>query len=464
MVKILVRIGIISCVMCGALTALTNAQNVAPNAAIIVNLDGDIDLATAAYVRRSLAVAVERNASLVVFRINTFGGRVDAATQVRDAIFECSLPTVAFVDDRAISAGALIALSCSKVAMVPGATIGAVTPVDAGGQKASEKVVSYVRGEMRAVAEHRGRDPHIAEAMVDEAVSIPDTSLKSRGQLLTLTTNEALRVGFCDVEAADYRLALVRLGFTDLSSERIAMSWAEHAVRLLTNPFVASLLIIVGLGGIFYTIKTGHLGLATTAGVVAIALFFGAQYIADLATVLELGLFIVGIILLLLEIFVVPGFGIAGVSGILMVVAGLFLSLVGSFDHFTLESLSQPLYTLAGAFVGLAVVLYLMFKYLPQTAAFSRFILDDSESALKGYVASPDFADVIGMSGIAVTTLRPAGVADVQGMRLDVVANGEYVSAGERVIVVHVEGRKVVVQRLAEIQHSEVPSDMEPKP
>lgn len=424
----------------------SSSQQRGSGAAIVVDIDGEIDLSTAAYVRRSLDEAAGRNARLVILRVNTFGGRVDAATRIRDAIFECPLPTIAFVDDRAISAGAIIALACTKVAMAPGATIGAVTPVDAKGEKAAEKVVSFMRGEMRAVAERRGRDPKIAEAMVDETVTITDTILKPRGQLLTLTTQEALRVGYCDVEALDYPNAMEKLGFNGVPVEPISMSWAEHAVHFLTNPLVASILIIVGLGGIFYTIKTGHLGVATGAGVGAMMLFFGAQYIADLATLLEVGLFIVGIVLLLLEIFVIPGFGVPGVAGILMIVAGLFLSLIGSFDHITFETLTEPLYTLAGAFIGLAVLLLLMFRYLPETGAFRRFVMDDSVSSGKGYVSSPDFGDLQGLRGVAITTLRPAGVAEVDGERYDVVTEGEYVSAGEMVDVVHVEGRKIVVR------------------
>lgn len=425
----------------------SSGQRVGADAAIVVNIDGEIDLATAAYVRRSIDEAITRNARLVLFRINTFGGRVDAATQIRDAIFDCPLPTIAFVDDRAISAGALIALSCQKVGMTAGATIGAVTPVNREGEKASEKVVSYVRGEMRAIAERRGRNPRIAEAMVDETVLLSDTTFRSRGRLLTLTTREALEVGYCDVEANDTRGVLVRLGYADIHQESVEMSWAEHAVHFLTGPIVASLLIIIGLGGIFYTIKTGHMGLATTAGVIAMTLFFGAQYIADLATVLEVGLFIVGVVLLMLEIFVIPGFGVAGVTGILMIVAGLFLSLVGSFDNITFESLTQPLYTLAGAFIGLAVVLYLMFRYLPETGAFRKFILDESETARKGYRSQPDYAELVGLNGTALTTLRPAGVVDLDGERYDVVTGGEFITAGEKVIVTYVEGRKIVVQR-----------------
>ncbi len=430
----------------------SSAQPLGADAAIVVNIDGEIDLSTAAYVRRAIDEATSRNARLVLFRINTFGGRVDAATQIRDAIFECPLPTIAFVDDRAISAGALIALSCQKVGMTAGATIGAVTPVNSEGEKAPEKIVSYVRGEMRAIAERRGRNPRIAEAMVDETVQLSDTTLKSSGKLLTLTTKEALAVGYCDVEANDARGVLARLGYADVPTQSVEMSWAEYAVHFLTSPFVASLLIIIGLGGIFYTIKTGHMGLATTAGVLAMVLFFGAQYIADLATALEVGLFIVGVVLLMLEIFVIPGFGVAGVSGILMIVAGLFLSLVGSFDNITFESLTQPLYTLAGAFVGLAVILYLMFRYLPDTGAFRKFVLDESETAQKGYRSQPDYAELIGANGTALTTLRPAGVVDLDGDRYDVVTGGEFITAGEPVVVVHVEGRKIVVQRFEDVE------------
>jgi len=423
------------------------AQEPTAGVATLIDLDGEVDLSTAAYVRRALDRAVERHHRLVIVRINTFGGRVDAATHIRDAIVECPLPTIAFVDDRAISAGALIALSCLKIAMMPGATIGAVTPVGSTGARASEKVVSYMRGEMRALAERRGRDVRIAEAMVDESIDLADTLLKARGQLITLTTSEALRVGYCDVEATDYPSALTTLGYASTTVEPVPMSWTELAAQFLTSPVIASLLIVIGMGGIFYTIKTGHIGSATAAGAAAMILFFAAQYTADLATILEVAVFIVGIVLLLLEIFVIPGFGVAGVTGIVLVIAGLFLSLIGSYDNLTWETLTQPLYTLAGAFIGLAVVLYLMFRYLPDTGAFRKFVLSDTQPSAKGFVSSPDYSDLVGSVGSAVTTLRPAGLAEVNGERYDVVTDGEYIAAGVAIEVTHVEGRKVVVRR-----------------
>lgn len=414
----------------------------------VVEIAGEVDLGLGPYVERVVADASANPSSVILLNVNTFGGRVDVATQIKDAIIDASVPTIAFVDKRAISAGALITLSADKIAMAPGGSIGAATPVSGGtGEKASEKVVSYMRGEMRATAEQAGRDPQIAEAMVDEDITLADSALNSKGKLLTLTTEEALRVGYCDAEAQTMEEALSAFGYDDVAIIKTDMNWAEGLVRVLTAPFFSSLLIMLGLGGLFYTVKTGHFGTVSIIGVSAIVLFFGSQYLVDLANMLEIVMFVVGIILIVVEVFVIPGFGVAGVSGILLIVASLFLSLIGSFDLLA-DSITGPLYTLAGAFVGLGGLIWLMVKYLPNSSAFQRFVLyGEVVGSPKELAMENSLQGLLGVSGVALTTLRPAGIATIGTERVDVVSEGEFIRAGEAVTVVHVEGRKVVVRR-----------------
>jgi membrane-bound serine protease (ClpP class) len=413
----------------------------------VIEITGEVDLGLTPYVTRIFEQAKEDHAAAVVLHINTFGGRVDVATDVRDAILGSGIPTIAYVDRRAISAGALIALSARQIAMAPGGSMGAATPVYQTGEKASEKVVSYMRGEMRATAEKNGRDPRIAEAMVDESVTLPDSTVKLPGKLLTLTTEEALRLHYCDVEAATLDDALARLGYRDVKIVRTELEWGEHLVRFFTSPVVNSILIMLGLGGIIYGVKTGHFGGLASIGIVSMALFFGAQYLADLTNIVEVVMFVVGIGLIALEVFVIPGFGITGVLGFVMVVASLFLALIGNFNLVSLDSLAVPLYTLIAAFLGLGILVALMVRYLPHSSAFGRLVLQSAEPSSKGYLSVPDYHALLGATGQTLTTLRPAGIALLDGQRVDVVTEGDYIPSGEHVVVVRIEGRKIVVRR-----------------
>jgi membrane-bound serine protease (ClpP class) len=417
----------------------------------VIEITNEVDLGLPPYVRRVLDEARDNHGAAIVLHVNTFGGRVDVATELKDAILNSKIPVLAYVDKRAISAGALITLCASKIAMAPGGTIGAATPVHGTGEKASEKVVSYMRSEMRATAEHNKRDPKIAEAMVDEDLMLADSALKKKGQLLTLTTEEALKVGYCDIEASSLEEALALFGYENPAIMRIDMNWGESLVRFFTSPVMNSILIMLGLGGLFYGIKTGHLGTVTVVGVAAMGLFFGAQYLADLTSLIEVALFIIGIGLIAMEIFVIPGFGIAGILGAVLIVASLFLALIGNFDLVSMDSVAVPLYTLAASFVGLAILVGLMIHYLPGSGAFNKFVLNTSSgSSSAGLVAAPVLVlhDLVGIEGQSLTTLRPAGMAVIGDERFDVITEGEFISAGERVKVVRVEGRKIIVRRV----------------
>jgi len=415
----------------------------------VIEITQEVDLGLSPYVARVFAEAREKNAAAVVLRINTFGGRVDVATEIKDQVLNSSIPTIAFVDKRAISAGALIALSANKIVMAPGGAIGAATPVYQSGEKAPEKMVSYMRSEMRATAEKNGRDPRLAEAMVDENLDLDDSTYKKQGQLLTLTTEEALKLGYCDLETASLDDALKQLGYTNVSVVRADMAWPEYLVRFFTNPVVSSILIMLGLGGLFYGIKTGHLGAVAAVGFSSIVLFFGAQYLVDLASAIEVVMFVVGVILIALEVFVIPGFGIVGVMGIILMVASIFLALIGNFDLVSMDSLAVPLYTLAASFVGLAVLVALMIKYLPGSGAFQKFVLEGADSRPATPFNSAELLKLVDSQGQAMTTLRPAGTAIIDNDRYDVITDGEFISAGEPITVVRVEGRKIVVRRAA---------------
>ena len=340
---------------------------------IHARIDGEIDLGLTPYIKRIISDAEESGAKAIIFEINTFGGRVDAATQIKDAILESKVPTIAYINKRAISAGALIALSCKYIVMSKGSSIGATTVVDQTGEKQSEKYQSYMRSEMRSTAEQNGRRTDIAEGMVDERVVIE--GLVDSTQLITLTSEEAKKYGISDTVVTSFA-ELLRI--YKLDNARITSSetnWAEDFVRFLGNPIISSLLMMVGMIGMYTEIKTPGWGVAGTIALIAFGLFFGSALILELASLLEILIFVSGVILLVVEIFVIPGFGIAGIAGILLIVLSLFLALVNTSFYFDTEMLSIAIIQLASALGGGIIVMGLLFKFLPKSAAFNQFIL-----------------------------------------------------------------------------------------
>lgn len=408
---------------------------------------GDIDLGLAPYVKRVIEEAEINMADAVLFKINTFGGRVDAATQIKDAILNSKVPTIAFIDKRAISAGALIALSCEKIVMVPGASMGATTVVDQAGKKQAEKYQSYMRSEMRATAEKNGRRTDVAEGMVDETVVVE--GLVDSTKLITLTSKEAVKYKMADTILFSIAETLEAFELEDADLVNIELGWAENVVRFINHPIVTSLLIMIGLVGFFTEVKTPGWGLPGTAAVIALTLFFGANYILELASAIEIVLFVIGAILLIVEIFVVPGFGVFGILGILFMVAGLFLGLIADFPIVDFSLVEGAVVQLALAFVFTIILIYILSKWLPKTNIWNKLILVNSIEEKSGYTTtSSAFSHLVGEEGTALTDLRPSGTIIINGERYDVVTNGEFIVKKTPVKVVKVEGSKVLVAKI----------------
>ncbi len=352
--------------------------------------------------------------------------------------------TVAFIDKRAISAGALIALSCEKIAMVPGASIGASTVVDATGQKQSEKYQSYMRSEMRATAEKNGRRTDIAQGMVDEKIIVPDLQDDSTS-LITLTSEEALKFKMADKIVHSFDELKNAFGLNNTNVIVVTSNWAEDLVRFLNNPIVSSLLIMLGLLGLYTEIKTPGWGLPGTIGLICLALFFGSGYILKLASIIEILIFALGVILLLVEIFVIPGFGIFGIIGIILMASGLFLGLLSDLKIVDSSMISYAIIQLAGVFLGTSILIAIMLKYLPKSNVFNKLILHESVKEKSGYAVKDKYANFVGKEGIALTDLRPSGTALIDGERIDVVTQGDFIPNSSIIIVKNVEGSKIVV-------------------
>lgn len=425
----------------GAILALT-AASVAPAAAqravvYRVPVTGVIELGLAPYIRRSLQQAEATGAAAVILDVNTLGGRVDAALQIVDAIAATEIPVYAFVDPRAISAGALISVSTDSVFMSPQALMGASTVVTGEGQKASEKGQSVMRAQFRAIAERRGIDPRIGEAMVDEEIEID--GVIEGGKLLTLTTDEAVRVGYAlEATSLDDVLEQVGLGGADVMTTSI--NWAERLVRFLSHPVVAPILLSLGMLGVIVELKTPSFGLAGGLGLLSLAAFFGSHLIIGLAGWEELMLLAAGLVLLGIEIFLIPGFGVAGLLGIACIGAAIFLSLVSHLSTWT--DFVRASAILSSAVLIVTVAIFSLVRHLPSSARWKGIFL---QAATTRYTSGDERSDLIGAVGVALTDLRPSGTARFGEERLDVVSEAGFVAKGVRVRVVRSDSYRLVV-------------------
>lgn len=312
----------------GASARQTVSPTGSASSVYVIPIRGEIEPGIGNFLERSLGDAEEAGASAVVLDISTPGGRLDTVLEMRDAILDSPLRTIAFVNREAFSAGALITIASTEIWMTPGAVFGAATPVDGGtGETADAKVVSAVRSTFRATAEERQRDPVLAEAMVDPAVSVE--GLDTATTLLTLTTSQAGELGYLDGIAADRTALLAALGLGDASVTVTSVSPIEQLVRWLTNPLLASLLVMLGLFLIIVDGLFEGFGFVAVIGVICLGLFFGGHSLAGLAGWEDLLLVGLGLGLIALEIVVIPGFGLAGIAGLLALVAGLFLTMTG---------------------------------------------------------------------------------------------------------------------------------------
>ena len=395
--------------------------------------------------RRSIKEAESSGAAAAFLDIDTPGGRIDAAERIADAVRAARIPVYGFVNPRAYSAGALIAISTNGIYMRPGAVIGAATPVDGQGTRASEKMVSAMRAEFRSMAEQRGLDPKLAEAMVDENVEIP--GVVKKGQLLTLSTNEAVSLKFAKAQVADEAALLRAIGLPGAQVITTEPNWAEGIVRFLTNPLVAPLLLSLGILGLVLEIKTGAFGLGGILSLTSLGLFFGSSFILGLAGWEEILLLGLGAIALAVEVFVLPGFGVAGVVGTLAIVASMVLAMMGARP--STGDIAQALAVLGASLFITVAVMYAWLRHLPNSGRFSGLLLRGSVHKSQGFVSAPNRGDLIGLDGVAVTDLRPSGTARVGQERIDVVTEGEYVPQGSRVQVVQSDGYRHVVRAVS---------------
>lgn len=412
---------------------------------IRVPVTGVVELGLAPFIERSLEEAAANGAAAVILDMDTPGGRVDAAERISDALTDSPVPVYTLVNRRAYSAGALIALSTDRIYMRPGSVIGAATPVDGSGTKASEKIVSAMRSQMRALAEESDLDPDVAAAMVDEDIEIEGVT--EVGKLLTLTTEEAVDIGYA-LETDDMAALLEELGIPEVTVTTAEANWAERVVRFFSNPVVAPFLLSLGFLGILTEVKSPTFGVAGLAGVLALSLFFGSHFIIGLAGLEDLIIFAVGLGLIGVEVLLIPGFGIFGLLGGIGVMAGLYLSMLGGLP-------TSPDFTRAGLVLSTTVVLivvsaWAVIRTLPGASRLARsgILLTDSTDRESGYESAVTRDDLVGVVGKAISDLRPAGTALFGDERIDVVSESEWITEGMPVKVVSAEGYRHVVRAM----------------
>lgn len=407
-----------------------------PRAVWVVPIDTQITSATAQFVATRLERAAAEQPLAVLFEIDTPGGSVVAAEEIANTILNAPVPTVA-VANQALSAGALVAMSAEQLAMLPGGTIGAATAINAlTGETASEKINSVWRGQFRAVAEARGRNARVAEAMVSERIEIP--GLSTNEELVTLTSAQAVEFNIADLRASSVRDALTQLGYGDVPLETLAATPWERFAGLLTNPLLAAALLAVGVIGIAIEIFTPGFGIAGGVGAVALLLFFAGSFAASPPGLLDVALLLGGVVLIALELFVIPGFGVFGVLGF----AALAWGVARVFQGDTLTMLGFTT-ILGGALLAMALWLLpnsRLARPLTLSARLSPALEEatlDTPQPLRG---------LLGQTGVALSDLRPSGVVEIDKRRIDVVSEGGYVARGSVVEVVRVEGNRVTVR------------------
>ncbi len=415
----------------------------------VVPVNGMIDNGLARYIERALGDAGSGEASLVLLHIDTFGGLVDAADKIRQDLLDAPLPTVAFIDKNAASAGALISYAADRIVMVPGASIGAATVVEGvGGEAAPDKYQSYMRGLMRATAEANGRDPRIAESMVDPALEVQGVS--EAGKVLTLSSQEAFRLGVADSILASISEVLDAFGLQATAVVAHKETLAERILRFLGSPVLQSLLMLMMLGGLYFELQTPGVGFPGAIALVGAALFFAPHYLLGLVEIWEVLIFIVGVSLILTEIFVLPGFGISGISGIILVIISLLVSLVGNigFSFPPIRSFTPAVVTVAITLAMLVTVAVALGRMLPRSMHLNQLVLAPELSRSSGYTSAPTHSEFLGRTGRALTPLRPSGAMNIDGRRVHVITSGEFVGKGCEVQVVDVRGSRVEVREI----------------
>ncbi len=408
-----------------------------------------IDPRTNRYSSLGLARAEEMEADYVILELDTYGGVLTDADEIRTRILNYEKPIYAFINKDAASAGALISIACDSIYMTSGSSIGAATVVTQDGAAAPDKYQSYMRSIMRSTAEAKGRNPRMAEAMVDQDIDLD--SIATEGKILTLSTSEAIKNGFCEAEVRNIYEIMSRSGVETFQVEVYALNATEKIISLFLNPFVSGILILVIIGGIYFELQSPGVGFPILASLIAALLYFIPTYLNGLAENWEILLFLAGIILITLEIFVIPGFGAAGILGLICTMGSLTLVMLNNdffdFSFVETEKIFVAITTVMMGMVGAIIVMLIGGGKLLNSNFFKRVVLQEVQDSSKGFTStSYKEKSLVGSRGITYTRLRPSGKIEIDGAIYDAFTRGNFIEQGVPIEVISDEGTNLKVR------------------
>ena len=448
--------------------------------ACVIPIKGVIDLGLSKFVERSISEAEKENADFIVFVIDTFGGRLDAALEICSYIEKTKKTTIAFIENRAWSAGALIALACQNIFMSPSSSIGSAEPrmigIASSGEIKDEKIISALRAQFKSLAYKNNYPVNLALAMVDKDFEIKQVKIKDEIKILTTQEIEDLKssknssdfvilktinpkgklLNLTALESKEFNLAKDIIKDIDElfkyfgieKSIFLNLNWSENLARFITNTFISSLLLILGLLCLFLEFKTPGFGIAGVFGFLFLGLFFFGHYLAGLANLIEIIIFILGIILLLLEIFVIPGFGITGVFGVIFIILGIFLGLFKYPTYFLKQEILRAFYILFYSISFFILGVLLILRFFPKISILKGLILKNSEKKEEGFVSLDSLEEYLNKTGITITVLRPSGKVDFSGKILDAIAQRGFIDKGKKVKVIDIKDSNLVVEEI----------------
>ncbi len=427
-------------------SSITKAQK----KVVTMKIDDVIDPRMNRYTELALDFAEDEEADLVLIEMDTYGGAVNDADDIRTRIMEFSIPVWVFINKDAASAGALISIACDSIYMAPGSSIGAATVVIQDGTAAPDKYQSYMRSIMRSTAEANNRDPNIAEAMVDEDIEID--SISEAGEVVTFSTSEAIKYGFCEAEVNSIEEILERNGIPDYSISEFTLSSSEKVIRFFLNPIISGILILVIIGGIYFELQTPGIGFPLFAAIVAVILYFIPYYLNGLAANWEIIMFVVGLALIAIEIFVIPGFGIAGITGLTLTLGSLILVMLNNdfldFSFVKASEIFQATATILAGLFGSIIIMFFGGIRFANSKIFSRIALLAVQKRSEGYTSSFKQEPMIGKTGTAYTVLRPSGKVMIEGSLFDASTRGDYINKNDKIKVISDEGTSLKVKKL----------------
>jgi len=418
--------------------------------------------------QKAFAEAEEKGAKIMLIHMNTYGGLVDMADSIRTKILNSEIPVYVFIDDNAASAGALISIACDSIYMKPGGKIGAATVVNQTGEQVPDKYQSYMRATMRATAEAQGkdtlisgsdtiitwkRDPAIAEAMVDPSMYVPEVS--DTGKVLTFTANEALQYNFAEAIVKSIPELLEQAGIKEYEIIEYSPTFIDIIIGLLLSPILQSLLIMGIVGGLYFELQSPGVGFALAISVLAATLYFAPLYLEGLAENWEMLVFVLGVILIAVEIFAIPGFGVAGATGLILIIGGLIMAMVDNlvFDSGDMSLITSVLLKATGLvvislFVSLILSIYFSRK-LFTSSLFPHLALNATQKTSEGYIGVEEKNILlIGKEGKCHTILRPSGLVEIEGETYDAIAEHGYIEKGAKVLVTSFETGQIHVVKV----------------